>query len=69
VQCACKGAEIKHAADKGENIKILGFKESVSWLWQFSKRRYIENTDRSTKGKAVLYAPTERDESLEKKVY
>jgi len=49
-----RDAEIKRAADKGENIRELGFKESVRWLWQFSKRRYIENTAKSTKGKAVF---------------
>ena len=59
-----RGAQIRHAADKGaKNKKKLGFKESVSRLWQFSKSRYTENTRRSMKRKAVN-APTEGDESL-----
>lgn len=49
---------------RGQSKRKLGFKESVSWLWPFSKRCYIGNTGRSTKGKAVN-APTEGDESLE----
>jgi hypothetical protein len=69
-QSACsvnvRGAKIKRAADKGQSIRKLGFKESFSWLWQFSKRLYVENTDRSTESKAVN-EPTEGDESLEKK--
>jgi hypothetical protein len=51
----------------GQSIRKLGFKESVSWLWQFSKRRYIENTGRCMEGRAVK-APTDGHGSLEKKI-
>jgi len=48
---------------KGQSIRKMGLKERVSWLWQFSKRCYIEKAGRSRKGRAIN-APTEGDESL-----